>query len=263
MAEPAAASGGAGANDGQQSALGGRPQRQSDPVSSSLAGTNGAPAGSSGDPVASSSSQKAESVGSAQESVAGEPAGKNRAELGESAASPGSSVCDGVSSRLPFDDSGYRDTELSRSRPASARRASQNGDFKVRLPSTEQYYHPHAILAQTAVKFNNRPLKSLDSIISFCPEGLWWLWVALTGGHAVQMRETVPWPPGFRDRLPERPTHRIVAQQGAVNAAAAARTEDGPLVYCVGQTGTLKIYSLESGAQVRRAFRRRGICVVP
>lgn len=35
-----------------------------------------------------------------------------------------------------------------------------------------------------------------------------------------------------------------------MNAAAAARTEDGPLVYCVGQTGTLKIYSMDSGAQV-------------
>lgn len=66
----------------------------------------------------------------------------------------------------------------------------------------------------------------------------------------MQAKDDGPWPPGFRDQLPEQPTRRIIAQQGAVNAAAAARTEDGPLVYCVGQTGTLKIYSMDSGAQV-------------
>jgi len=42
----------------------------------------------------------------------------------------------------------------------------------------------------------------------------------------------------------------VVAQQGAVNAAVVAQTEEGPLVYCVGQTGTLKIYSMQSGVQV-------------
>jgi hypothetical protein len=73
------------------------------------------------------------------------------------------------------------------------------------------------------------------------------------GDAALQGRAT--WPPGYRDRLPEAPGLRIVAQQGAVHAAAAWLTGDGPLVYCVGQTGTLKIYSPQSGAQVMRPRR--------
>jgi hypothetical protein len=58
------------------------------------------------------------------------------------------------------------------------------------------------------------------------------------------------WPPGWRGRLPDQATRTIVAQQRAVNALACAQSLEGPLAYCVGQTGTLKIYHLGTGLQV-------------
>lgn len=45
-------------------------------------------------------------------------------------------------------------------------------------------------------------------------------------------------------------TYCIQAQQGPVHAVALARTADGCLAYCIGQTGTLKIFNAKTGSQV-------------
>ena len=58
------------------------------------------------------------------------------------------------------------------------------------------------------------------------------------------------WPLGLRDRLLEPATHRIQAQQGPVHAVALAETADGCLAYCIGHTGTLKIFNAKTGSQV-------------
>ena len=58
------------------------------------------------------------------------------------------------------------------------------------------------------------------------------------------------WPLGLRDRLSEPATHCIQAQQGPVHAAALAGTADGCLAYCIGHTGTLKIFNAKTGSQV-------------
>lgn len=39
-----------------------------------------------------------------------------------------------------------------------------------------------------------------------------------------------------------------------MSAIAALRCEEGWLAYCVGATGTLKVYALATGLQVRRLF---------
>ena len=64
--------------------------------------------------------------------------------------------------------------------------------------------------------------------------------------------EAEEWPAGWQARLPDQASRSIAALQGAVNAVAALRTaEEGWLAYCVGATGTLKIYSLRTGLQVQ------------
>ena len=40
------------------------------------------------------------------------------------------------------------------------------------------------------------------------------------------------------------------AQQGPVHAVALAQTPDGCLAYCIGHTGTLKIFNAKAGTQV-------------
>ena len=40
------------------------------------------------------------------------------------------------------------------------------------------------------------------------------------------------------------------AQQGPVHAVALAQTADGCLAYCIGHTGTLKIFNAKAGTQV-------------
>lgn len=59
------------------------------------------------------------------------------------------------------------------------------------------------------------------------------------------------WPLGLRHRLPNAPTHSILAQQGPVHAVGLAQTGEGRLAYCLGHTGTLKIFNAASGSQVR------------
>ena len=59
------------------------------------------------------------------------------------------------------------------------------------------------------------------------------------------------WPSGLRHRLPDAPTHSILAQQGPVHAVGLAQTSEGCLAYCLGHTGTLKIFNAVSGSQVR------------
>ena len=70
------------------------------------------------------------------------------------------------------------------------------------------------------------------------------------------------WAPGWRDRLPDQATRVIVAQQGAVNAVAFAEADEGPLLYCIGQTGTLKTYSLRTGLQVKHLLHAVPSCAL-
>lgn len=58
------------------------------------------------------------------------------------------------------------------------------------------------------------------------------------------------WPLGLRHMLPDAPTHSILAQQGPVHAVGLAQTSEGCMAYCLGHTGTLKIFNAISGSQV-------------
>ncbi|CAK0760340.1 hypothetical protein CVIRNUC_002763 [Coccomyxa viridis] len=80
-----------------------------------------------------------------------------------------------------------------------------------------------------------------------------WPPVTASPGKAADPVEGPVWPLGLRHRLPNAPTHSILAQQGPVHAVGLAQTGEGRLAYCLGHTGTLKIFNAASGSQVRAA----------
>ena len=133
-AETAAAGGGVGANSSQHSAPGGRTDRQSIVASASHPDANGARGSSSADLTASSGVAALDESGLAQGSAASEPAESKQTAQAEGAMSPTAPMQVSGSSRLPFDDSGFRDADAGRqrsSRPGSGRRSSQNGHPQV------------------------------------------------------------------------------------------------------------------------------------
>ena len=69
--------------------------------------------------------------------------------------------------------------------------------------------------------------------------------------QAADLDEGPVWPLGLRHRLPDAPTHSILAQQGPVHAVGLAQTSEGRLAYCLGHTGALKIFNATTGSQVR------------
>ena len=59
-----------------------------------------------------------------------------------------------------------------------------------------------------------------------------------------------PWGPGVSERLAS-PPRMLSAHHAAVTAVSCFATSEGVLVYCVSQAGSLKIFNMETGAQVQ------------